>query len=247
MIQTNVSPFELIPMEMSISTAIIKNALAPYELRNLAAKIVVLSVFPFFLLATFEALVVNSARLITNFAITLLDTAYFCWFSNSAQSSSLVPIVRAQAPVTPLKSSEVVEMPVPSAAVRDLIQELVTCLSQDISVIYGNKARLEAIKRDLEDTHPFQFLECIFGRFSQVRDLMPNVMNGMIVPGQFINGLATSMEKEQHFSKAELYLPSFAARVDEVSDANLRYFFNPTPNWKGLIQYLMKPIPRTLA
>jgi len=238
--------FQLIPLEMEVSTAIIKNALAPFKLKNLAAKVVAIAVYPFLLIAAFEAIVINGTRLIINAGISFLNTAYTCWFPNGLlprqtparnhqRQLQTIPSLLIPPPV-----SSHIEIPPPGPTERKKVEFIVTTLAKAsyFALWHEHEGTLKQYGEEIENLHPFQFLEIIFGRFSTVKKHMPILMSRSIIPREFLNGLAKGISNPIHSQKASSYMHSFAKKVGS-SPEYIHSFLSPTHNWDGLVKHLI--------
>ncbi len=247
MSQITANRFEFSSIHMDVSTSIIRDALAPYELKNLASKIVALAVFPFLMIAAFEAILINGTKILFNTVILLLNAAHGCFFPNervtiafcSDQPEPSGPAERVDLSIHAVPAS--ITMPPINTDFRRKIAHLVKCLEVDSPIELGIKSSsLNQLKVDLADVHPFQFLEAIFGDFSSVKDCMPGVMSrSWGIPSSFLGGFISSMkEHPTHRSMVGPYLHSFAKKM-KTSSEKIKSYMIPTQDWDGLVKHLI--------
>lgn len=244
MTEVNGYRFEPINIQMEVSVSIIQSALAPLELKNLVAKIVTLTVYPFILIAAFEAIVINGTRVILNFGIFLLNSAHGCLFPSDFTPAEMEePSPEDPTSIAlPLNDStyEEIEMDPPGMVERSKVEFIVKTLAHESLLdIWGKEATLVTYGEEIEHIHPFQFLEAIFGEFSLVKNDMPTLMKRSIIPGKFLGGLKKSMKLSDHKDKVALYLPSFAKKMNSTLE-KVKSFLVPTQKWEGLVMYLIE-------
>jgi hypothetical protein len=251
MIHISSNRFELIPIKMEVSTAIIKDALAPYELKNLAAKVVMVAIFPFFMLALFEAIVINGTRIIINTCISILNAVYTCWFPNAIlfpqnptpmQPHTVQADPLAHIHVTPASSTDI-EMPPPGITERKKVEFIVKTLAlKDLLEIYNESDTLKKYGKEIAHIHPFQFLEAIFGKYSIVKEHMPTLMNKYIIPGEFLGGFTKSIkEHPTHSQMTDPYLFSFAKKMRTTPEKIQSFGMKLTEEafWRQIVNHLM--------
>ena len=248
MINTCTARFQFIPFEMNVSTAMIKEALAPPELKNLAARIASATFFPFLIIASFEAIVINGTRLLLNTCILVLNSAYTIFFPNEFVVKKVViqakapPIVTAPLTVTLTQPSSQVTMPPLAREERDKLEYIVTTLATAGSVfaLLGDKYLKPYGVQTKPVVHPFQFMELIFGKFSKVKQHMPNLMGRVFVPGEFIKGFLESALDPIHAAKTNLYIHSFAKKVKLTPEKVMSFGdFSQYAHWEELLKHLM--------
>lgn len=228
-------------MRMDVSSKISRDA----ELDNLIAKIVMLTVFPFFMIVVFESILINGAKILLNSIILVLNTSHSHLFPNPATVSCLGKQPSESPAQSPIKGcfsvSSMVDMPSPDESAKKKVEDIVTTLATGswITLIRA-KSRLEKYHLDLEPIHPFQFLEAIFGDDSVVKPLMPKLMNcTSLITNPFLDGLSTGMKNLKHKKNINTYLPSFSEKMK--ADLNeIHAFIYPVENMKGLVMHLIK-------
>jgi hypothetical protein len=246
MISSRPELFQLIPISMSVSASIVKQASAPYEMRNLAAKIVAYSMIFFILITAFEAFVINGAKTLINSAITLMNSAHRLIFSKSELDNEILePFVTVRAEqVEEAEELLPVEINMPKISYQDRqkVEWIVRTLGDNSLIeIFKQKSKLEETGEEIMHLHPFQLLETVFGQYSVIKPQIARVMDDVFIGKNFLAGLEDGIQNTkypEHKTMLRAYIPSFSRSVG-VHPEKTHSFLSPTRNWEGLVTHLV--------
>ncbi len=248
MIQSTAPFISLIPIEMAVSTSIFKKASLPPGMRNLAARIVTVTLLPFLMIAAFEAVVVNGSKTLANVVIYSINTLHACFFPKSQIIQEILPPIaapRQEEIDEPLEMAPAIELPHTAIHDREKMEWVVETLGTNdpISVLTNNHvSSLNASRGELEHLHPFQVLDVVFGKYSTVKKHVHSLMNQSMFRSGFLGGFEeglTNPKFPQHRRMLSAFIPSFAKKVGMPAE-KVHSMLTPRRNWEGLVEHLME-------
>jgi hypothetical protein len=233
--------FAYFPIEMDLSTSIIREAYAPCEWKNLAAKIIVFSIVAFLLITAFEALLINGFKLLANGGISLLNAVFTLCPQQPPPPEIPAPPAELVLSVVETHPREDIEMPEALPEAKKKIAYVVENVSTKNGLtLWGMEDELNGIRKELENkyrVHPFQFLEAIYGRGSKVAKYMPDIVDSILKFPRFMEGVVSGFNDEEHKKKVWDYAPSFAKKVN-ISLRRLFSLLHPVPDLPTLVREL---------
>lgn len=221
---------------MELSTAIVKDAMAPYELKNLAAKIVTISILPFLLIAAFEAIVINGGRLIANVVIIVLNSFAFLFEDDPVAPPPSLSQPMATSATSPRSPAQEL-LPVTDPHKKMIAYVVDTLARARWYTIAFSAPTLLTYKTKLLSVHPLAFLGTIFSNPTIKANLSLLYANGY--GNDFVEGLETNIQRPEHMAQIDAYIPLFCRKLNQPQD-QIERFLKPTRNWQALISHLLQ-------
>lgn len=183
----------------------------------MAAKVACYTIFPFLLIAAFEAVLLNSARMFAN-TITALASAA-SWPCATPETSS--------------KSYAC------TASQKEAIYEIVETVANNakFDLLWSKKTRLGELEAAIQSVHPLKFLSIIIADPQRKDDLRLIFADPFKRIG-FMNGLSPNLAKECQNNRLFPHLGTFSKEV-HLSAETIRPFFE-TRNWEQLVWRLLR-------
>ncbi len=242
---SNPSNYEYLTIDFRVSRSILENAMIDSdELRIIVAKVICYSVIIFLLIATFESIVINGAKLLLNPGIWALNTGNFLLSGCKSQELLTIPLVPALPPVD-VKAGDA-QIPIPDEPLPPLLLDQenefrkvfkILATSNVFQLAY-HRSYLVDFRERTKHLHPLQVMGFLLEiNSNQKKDAA--LFIDSYVGSTFVQDTLAGFANPLHSQNTAKYIVSFAEKVGVSPDAVRGFLFQEPPYLKDLIHYII--------